>query len=98
MHNLSENFEEESDGLVQLEKLRGALTEFSQKRLKTEFQILFLETEKYFQNIEEDLPLIVLSTEQLKMHLSFIIFSLNCYAPRNSKLTCTCKDCHQLNH
>ena len=57
MHNLSENFEEESDGLVQLEKLRGALTEFSQKRLKTEFQILFLETEKYFQNIEEDLPL-----------------------------------------
>ena len=57
MHNLSENFEEESDGLVQLEKLRGALTEFSQKRLKREFQILFLETEKYFQNIEEDLPL-----------------------------------------
>ena len=30
---------------------------FHQKRLKTEFQILFLETEKYFQNIEEDLPL-----------------------------------------
>ena len=71
---------------------------FHKKRLKTEFQILFLETEKYFQNIEEDLPLIVLNTEQLKMHLSFIIFSLNCYAPRNSKLICTCKDCHQLNH
>ena len=32
LHNLSENFEEESDGLVQLEKLRGALTEFSQKK------------------------------------------------------------------
>ena len=30
---------------------------FHKKRLKTEFQILFLETEKYFQNIEEDLPL-----------------------------------------